>query len=128
MSKWHWKLWLMGVFVGIYYFGNMMFATYLFVNADRSLYFACCFSLGHLPVILITVWLRKTHRVHIHHYTGAMMGLLVLGYPHWYIIFTCGWSNGVMVEGGARWGYDPHWYPIKEVSDESQTMKDKKVS
>lgn len=112
MSGWSAKLWAFGTLVAVFYFGNVAFAAHKFIEAGRGAYFALCFFLAFVPFTLITICLRKTHKVHLHHYSGAMMGLPIVSYPHWWIIMICGWTNGVMIEGAARWGYDPHWFPI----------------
>ena len=71
------------------------------------------FGLTHITIFIVTVILRKTHKVHIHHYTACLMGLPLIGYPHGYLVFISGWTNGVYIEGVARWGFDPVWIPIK---------------
>ena len=62
-------------------------------------------------MILITYVKRETHYFHFHHYTAALLGLPLMWIPHGYTIFWSGFSNGVLVEGTARWGYDPWWIP-----------------
>lgn len=58
----------------------------------------------------VTCLLRKTHYLHVHHYTWAGMCLVLVGAAQTpYVSVLCGWFNGVMIEGGARWGYDPIW-------------------
>ena len=59
----------------------------------------------------ISWWLRETHSMHFHHYTGSMMALPLLWFPHPWTTFNLGFANGVMIEGVARWGYDAHWIP-----------------
>ena len=123
MSGWGAKLWAFGALVFVFYFGNVAFAAKTFMDAGRGWYFVTCFFVAFVPFTLISAWLKNTHRVHVHHYTGAMMGLPIIGYPQSWLIVLCGWCNGVMVEGGARWGYDPHWFPIKNPQQQQPTKK-----
>ena len=66
-----------------------------------------------LPIVVITYALRSTHYFHFHHYTGSLLALPLLWYPHPNVVYHCGFANGVLVEGAARWGYDPWWIPRK---------------
>ena len=112
MQGWNWKLWAFGAFISIWYISNIVFAGYLFVQADRGLLFVLI-NLSWVPLIVVSIYLRKTHKFHFHHYTAAMLAIPILGIPHGLIALYSGWSSGVMVEGAARWGYDTHWNPIK---------------
>lgn len=46
---------------------------------------------------------------HIHHYVLAMIVLSFTCYQSQFISLVHGVFNGIMIEGGSRWGYDPIW-------------------
>jgi len=46
---------------------------------------------------------------HIHHYVVAMIVLSFTCYQSPFISLVHGVFNGIMIEGGSRWGYDPIW-------------------
>ena len=70
-------------------------------------------------MVLKTICLRKTHRLHVHHYTVGMIFIALIGYQSIVAGITQGFCNGMMIEGGGRWGYDDIW--IKEKKDEKKT-------
>ena len=51
--------------------------------------------------------------LHIHHYVIAMALLSILCYQSVFLSAIQGITQGVMLEGGARWGYDPIWIKPK---------------
>lgn len=59
--------------------------------------------------VIVTLALRKTHHLHIHHYTIGMVLILLIGYQSVPAALIMGFCNGMMIEGGSRWGYDPVW-------------------
>ena len=63
--------------------------------------------------IVITVALRNSHKLHIHHYTAGIVFLVLTWFPDFWVAFNAGFSYGMIIEGAARWGYDPTWIPIK---------------
>lgn len=92
-----------GVFANIYYIYHVHMFTmshtlYLYVTAIIILF-----------VIAKTVLLRKTHYVHIHHYSCGMLGMIYWGFQNIYVASLCGLMAGVMVEGAARWGFADTW-------------------
>ena len=58
---------------------------------------------------IVTYCRRKTHHIHIHHYTIGLILILLLGYQSVAAAVIQGYCNGMMIEGGSRWGYDPIW-------------------
>jgi len=58
----------------------------------------------------VTFILRKSHSLHFHHYLIGMCIILCLGYQGPVVAMFHGYANGIMIEGGSRWGYDPIWY------------------
>ena len=57
----------------------------------------------------------------MHHYTFALMCLPMVWFPHWWPVMLNGFANGVLVEGAARWGYDPVWIKIDQ-PEEAQKL------
>ena len=58
---------------------------------------------------VVTLCLRKTHHLHMHHYTIGMILIVMFGYQSVTAAVIQGYCNGMMIEGGSRWGYDPIW-------------------
>ena len=56
---------------------------------------------------------------HIHHYVLAMIVLSFTCYQSLFVTLVHGVFNGIMIEGGSRWGYDPIWTygPKKEAKE-----------
>lgn len=46
---------------------------------------------------------------HLHHWTVGMIFTTMLSYPHWLFTLLHGLCCGVMLDGGARWGWDDVW-------------------
>ena len=67
--------------------------------------------------VVPTFILKKTHDLHIHHTSFGSIGVIGLAYQNPLITFLHGISNGVMIEGGAKWGYDPIWNKKGQVHD-----------
>ena len=77
--------------------------------------------------VAVTYCVRGTRDLHLHHYTISMTLVVFLGIQRPIFSFLCGLNNGVMVEGGARWGYDPIWIkrpPPCEVEDDKSDDDD----
>lgn len=53
-------------------------------------------------------------KLHIHHYFWSAIIVTFLCYQSVFITFVAGFFNGVNLEGGANWGYDPIWLPLDE--------------
>jgi hypothetical protein len=53
--------------------------------------------------------------VHIHHYVICMVVLAFTGYQNAFATLVSGIANGIMIEGGSFWGWDPIFihYPPK---------------
>ena len=45
----------------------------------------------------------------IHHYVVAGVLITFIGYQSPILTIAHGFAMGVMIEGGARWGFDPIW-------------------
>ena len=87
----------------------LVFLTYLYLSAGIEWFYASVLVLTILFFTIPTYLLRETHDLHVHHTNIGMWAAIMLGYQHPVITVLHGLTNGVMIEGGARWGYDPIW-------------------
>lgn len=62
-------------------------------------------------IVLKTKLESKTHLLHIHHYFWASIIVSFLCYQSIFITLASAFFNGVVIEGGAHWGFDPIWIP-----------------
>ena len=80
---------------------------------ERILVWYCGAFLCMLALIAaITFVLRDTHTIHIHHYTIGGLFALFWRFNHPISASFQGFFLGMYVEGIARWGRDPNWYPL----------------
>jgi len=103
----------MFVILLVMFFAILGFCMYVYIKTGVEWYYLGVIVAMVLVFTLPTVILRKTHHLHLHHYTCGMLGLLLLGYQNWLFALMHGFANGAMIEGGSRWGYDPIWYRNK---------------
>lgn len=89
--------------------GALGYIVYLWYVVDLIWVFFVALGLEILVFAGVTTIVRKCFYLHFHHYTWAMCMILFLGIQRPFMSFLCGWINGVMIEGGSRWGYDPIW-------------------
>ena len=87
----------------------LVYLTYLYVEAGVTWYYGLILISTILFFTVPTYILRKTHELHVHHTNIGMFFALMLGYQNVLVSILHGIANGVMIEGGARWGYDPIW-------------------
>jgi hypothetical protein len=102
--------WVMFSFIFVMFLLTLGFCMYVYIVTGTEWFYLGVLVAMVLVFTLPTVIFRKTHHLHLHHYTCGMLGLLLLGYQNWLFALVHGFANGVMVEGGSRWGYDPIWY------------------
>ena len=120
MRAWGPKLWCVGIAVLADYLWNVYFAAYCFISIGQGWFQLKVCAVILLTPVLISFVLRKTHDFHFHHYTGAMMALPLLWFPHGYLVFNMGFAAGCLVEGTTRWGYDAWWIRKKNLNKESK--------
>jgi hypothetical protein len=63
----------------------------------------------------VTLMVRSRLQYHLHHYALAMVGVSLIGYQNTRFTMLQAVLNGTMIEGAARWGYDPLWYVENKV-------------
>ena len=113
IRKWGLKLWLVAAGVALLLLGVIGYLVWAYYQAGCLLGYGIWVLSISLVFALVTVVLRKTHTVHIHHYTVGMLIVAVVGYSSVAAALVQGFANGMMIEGGARWGYDDIWVKIK---------------
>ena len=102
----HWVLLatLIVVVVGVagYLIYLYLLAGVIWVYAGILLVIALFFTIP-------TCVLSKTHDLHVHHTNIGMVIITILGYQNPLVTILHGIGNGVMIEGGCKWGYDAIW-------------------
>ena len=109
IRKFTWVLWsvlavlLGGIILNFYYLYHVQYISGSHIHYVYLSIALLVFS------VLRTYALRKTHCVHVHHWTCGFVLLMYFGYQNVYVASFCGVLAGVMVEGAARWGFDDVW-------------------
>ena len=107
MKNWPWYLWVL--FVGlITLLGSI--ASYVFY-----LYYTVGFFMTYIYLIggaVGLIWLRgkmlgPNYHLHIHHYFLGMFVSSIICYQNTFLTLVHSIFNGIMMEGGCRWGFSP---------------------
>ena len=101
--------------------------AYLYYVAGVIWLYAGFLCLVVLFFTVPTLCLRKTHELHIHHTNIGMILATLLGYQSIPVTILHGIANGIMIEGGARWGYDAIWEK-RGSSDAVERMQSDQIS
>ena len=109
IRRWNGGIWTVAIVLLIIMLGGLGYLIYLWNSAGIVWAFFAILGVELIFFVTVTCVLKRTHYLHVHHYTWAMMCLPLLSLQAGFATFLCGWINGVMIEGGARWGYDPIW-------------------
>ena len=64
-------------------------------------------------LMIIAIYMSKTHILHVHHYMVGMIFLPMTAIPNSYAAFIQGLCVGLYTEGCARWGLDPLFHKIE---------------
>ena len=89
--------------------------SYVFIT--ERLYFIIYISLFWLLFFFGgTVFNLHGRTFHLHHWTIGMIFTTYLSYPHWFFAILHGLCCGVMIDGGARWGWDDVWTITNELA------------
>ncbi len=89
--------------------GVLGYAIAVYVLNGLILWYIGWFIMIIAFFVLVTLCLRKTHHLHMHHYTIGMIMIVMFGYQSVAAAVIQGYCCGMMIEGGSRWGYDPIW-------------------
>ena len=113
IRQWRPQLWVVALILLAAVLGVLGYDIYCWYEIDLIWVFFAILGVEILLFVCVTVCLRKTRFLHFHHYTVAMCCIPFLGIQRPFLNILCGFVNGVMVEGGSRWGYDPIWIKKK---------------
>lgn len=69
----------------------------------------------------ITLALGIKYNYHFHHYLIAMCCIPLVCIQNYAVCFIHGYLVGMMVEGGARWGYDAVWTRIEDNNENTDS-------
>lgn len=61
--------------------------------------------------------------LHIHHYVVGFVINSFIGYQCVLLTIAHGFTMGMMIEGGCRWGFDPIWTDHEPDVDDSDVLK-----
>jgi hypothetical protein len=114
MKTWPAQLWMVFVAIIVFALGMIGYMIYAYYTAGVILFYIAWIALIMGTLAVITLCRRKTHKIHVHHYTIGMIVIALIGYQSLLAAFVQAFCNGMMIEGGSRWGYDPIWYPLKK--------------
>lgn len=66
---------------------------------------------------------KGKYEFHFHHYCVGMFMLIMCCYQNMYMAAVYAIFNGVLIDGGARWGYDPIWNPVNPPAPTAKMQK-----
>lgn len=119
MRKWGAFLWIVFIAISCLFLGIFGYVIFLWVNVDRVWLLFTFFGTEMLLFFGVTFALKKTHYLHMHHYTIAMILIPFVSLQDGFMVFIGAYCNGVMIEGGSRWGYDPIWIRKKKTNPDN---------
>jgi prepilin signal peptidase PulO-like enzyme (type II secretory pathway) len=111
IMTWSWPIWVFFfcVAAGIVFLLYKIAFMYASVGTNLAWYYGAAYLLLNLIIIAITCIRRKTHDLHIHHYSVGLALAVFFAYPAHWVSIVHGFGNGMLVEGGSTYGYDPTW-------------------
>lgn len=124
MRKWGTFLWVVFITLICLFLGAFGYVVYLWINVDRAWLLFTFFGFEVLLFLGVTIALRKSHFLHMHHYTIAMCLIPFVSLQDGFLTFIGAYCNGVMIEGGSRWGYDPIWIRKKITAPTTAATKE----
>ena len=123
IKEWPWFLWALAASLAVLLLGLMIYFIIVYARAGVLLGYFIFAVLIFLAFLIPTLVLKKTHKLHVHHYTIGMILICLIGYQSVAAAIVHGYCNGMMIEGGCRWGYDPIWYPLTEEEKQAAATK-----
>lgn len=101
-------------------FGDVLFKLYSSIDILKY-YLLWGVALGSFFYLMG----KNATDTHIHHYVLAMIVLSFTCYQTPFVTLVHGVFNGIMIEGGSRWGYDPIWTygPKKAAKQDSAAIR-----
>ena len=123
MKEWPKILWVVFISIIVLGLGIFGYFIYAYIRAGVIFWYMGWCVLIALFFVLKTVILKKTHYVHMHHYTVGMVVILTIGYQSIPAALVQAFCNGMMIEGGSRWGYDDVWVKRKPPSPRADQVE-----
>ena len=109
MKTWPKILWIIFVSIIVLALAIVGYMIYAYIMADRWWQYIVWTLVVILGFVGITVACSKCYSIHMHHYTVGCIVIVLLGYRSIPCAIVHAFCNGMMIEGGSRWGYDPIW-------------------
>ena len=116
MKEWPAKNWIFFCCCAVFVIGVVATLIYHYVMSKVALYYLCAILLIIALILIPAILLRKTMYVHVHHYNFGMLWVVLIGYQSYFFAVIAGVANGMMIEGGAVYAYDPV-FKKKKVED-----------
>ena len=107
MSEWPWYLWILLIAFVAFLLAYLSFMIYQYVKSGVAKYY-----LGYVIILIfihIIMGVNDNYATHIHHWFSSLLVLTITCHQHPFITVVAGIFNGVLIEGGARWGFDAPW-------------------
>ncbi|CDW80395.1 UNKNOWN [Stylonychia lemnae] len=109
MKKWPWYLW--ALFISLIAIIGFIFSYLYHLYSTIQLF---NIYIGIFAGIISLVWLRgkmlgKNYELHIHHYFLGLTMCSIVCYQNVFFSLVHSIFNGIMIEGGCRWGYQSLW-------------------
>jgi hypothetical protein len=107
MKTWpliNWVIFLVVLGIGI---GVVGMSLYYYYTSGVMVHYIALFIFILASLFVPALLLRKSHSLHIHHYTIGMIFLALIAYPFYPLTWLSGVANGWMIEGGTTYAFDP---------------------
>eukprot|EP00352_Strombidinopsis_acuminata_P005683 CAMPEP_0176354028 /NCGR_PEP_ID=MMETSP0126-20121128/12237_1 /TAXON_ID=141414 ORGANISM="Strombidinopsis acuminatum, Strain SPMC142" /NCGR_SAMPLE_ID=MMETSP0126 /ASSEMBLY_ACC=CAM_ASM_000229 /LENGTH=151 /DNA_ID=CAMNT_0017705973 /DNA_START=839 /DNA_END=1294 /DNA_ORIENTATION=+ len=112
MKTWGKGLWAIFLFF-IVFILSIIFVTFRVYYEINYLKWYILYAIFGVGFILLKTRMEKgKKKLHIHHYFWSSTIVTFLCYQSVFITFCAGLFNGITLEGGANWGFDPIWLPL----------------
>ena len=122
MKTWGWFLWSFFILWVIVIFKVLIDC----VGAYRQAGCLVEYLIFAGAILGFTYWntkrLEPDYQLHVHHYVIGCFIMAIICNQSPFISFFYGFMNGMAVEGGCRWGFDPIWE--KKATDPSPAEED----
>lgn len=109
IKQWPAILWVITVVLLVLVLGITGYMVTMYVYAGVIFYYIGWGLFIVLSFVVISCIFKKSYYFHMHHYTIGMVFIALIGYQSVVAALIQGFCNGMMIEGGCRWGYDPIW-------------------
>ena len=111
MKNWPWYLWAVFVMLCLFLLSNIAYLLRLYYASEVLPQYLLLVAAIPTFFIVVTKYYGDRRKLHIHHYVIGFVVVMLAGYQNYYVSSLGGIFMGIMVEGAARWGFDPIWIP-----------------